>query len=163
MGYCTPERPDNFCCAPDCLDNVLELAPVPLCPTHVRETYEFGVALVDTWKSLETAQQRAEYIEQRYATSGPDFERQQQRAYAYGRGYVYFIRFSERIKIGWSRAPHKRIANLPFDEVLAVVPGTIQQERRYHERFAHLRTTGEWFRAEPELIDFIDDLRDAAA
>jgi hypothetical protein len=73
-------------------------------------------------------------------------------------GYVYFIRFSDRIKIGWSGDPQQRIRALPHDEVLAIIPGTIAEERQYHFRFHYLRVYGEWFRAERDLTDFIATL-----
>jgi hypothetical protein len=34
----------------------------------------------------------------------------------------------------------------------------MQDERGYHATFAHLRVTGEWFRAEPDLLAFIASL-----
>lgn len=78
-------------------------------------------------------------------------------------GTVYFVRFRDRIKIGWSSDPDKRIRALPHDEVLHLQPGTIEDERRCHAAFAHLRDRGEWFRMEPDLVEFIDDLRRQAA
>jgi hypothetical protein len=40
-----------------------------------------------------------------------------------------------------------------------VIDGTPADERRWHARFAHLRVTGEWFRADPELLVAIDQAR----
>ena len=42
--------------------------------------------------------------------------------------------------------------------VLAQIPGSRWSEFELHQRFAHLRTIGEWFRPEPELLDFIASL-----
>ena len=38
-----------------------------------------------------------------------------------------------------------------------------REKRRCHAAFAHLRDKGEWFRMEPDLVEFIDDLRRQAA
>lgn len=73
-------------------------------------------------------------------------------------GAVYFIRLGDRVKIGFSRNLKARLVALPHEEVLAVVPGTVQDEKRCHAAFAHLRQTGEWFRAEPDLLAFIADV-----
>lgn len=155
MHYRTLPRPDSLCVAPKCMGSVLELAPVPLCPKHVRQTYEFGAALVSTQWATAVAEQHAE-VRDRRAIANPLPDRSVHKADI--PGYVYFIRFSDRIKIGWSAAPHRRIAELPFDEVLAIIPGTMQDERGYHFQFEHLRCKGEWFRAEHDLLAFVSQL-----
>jgi hypothetical protein len=71
------------------------------------------------------------------------------------RGHVYFIRFSDRIKIGFTADLRTRLAALPWDEVLRTVPGTMADEKRCHAAFAHLRVVGEWFTDTPELREFI--------
>ena len=38
-----------------------------------------------------------------------------------------------------------------------IVPFSILEEKDAHEKFADLRVRGEWFRAEPDLLEFIDD------
>jgi hypothetical protein len=45
--------------------------------------------------------------------------------------------------------------------LLGTVPGSTEIERQYHQRFAHLREQGEWFRADPELLTAIDAERSA--
>lgn len=40
-------------------------------------------------------------------------------------------------------------------KTLGVMQGTASTERGLHRRFAHLRISGEWFRAEKELLDHI--------
>jgi hypothetical protein len=77
--------------------------------------------------------------------------------------YVYFVGAPGMVKIGRSRNPHDRLVGLrsgiPLPlELLAVLPDG-SQERELHERFAHLRLKGEWFRREAELEEFIADLR----
>lgn len=74
------------------------------------------------------------------------------------RGHVYFAVRGERLKIGFSVRPHKRIHDLefaagaPFDEVI-LVKGTRALEGKLHRRFAEYRLMGEWFEAAPEIMD----------
>lgn len=67
---------------------------------------------------------------------------------------VYFVRYRDRVKIGYSIDPLTRIKAHPFDEILAIVPGDRTAEKRAHAAFAHLRENGEWFRAEDDLLEF---------
>lgn len=78
---------------------------------------------------------------------------------------IYFILApeAERIKIGYSAYPEKRINQLltssPYElEVLAVTPGTQDEERELHRRFAHLRQHREWFTDCEELRNYINQL-----
>jgi hypothetical protein len=73
---------------------------------------------------------------------------------------VYFAQAEDRVKIGWSRKVATRIAGLQTGNaspirLLGTIPGSRAAEKRLHERFAHLRLHGEWFRAEPELMTFV--------
>lgn len=73
-------------------------------------------------------------------------------------GFVYFMRFGDLIKIGWSRTPQRREGQLKPDAVLHVQPGTRQDESRLHAAFDDLLVPDlgrEYFRAEPALLDFI--------
>lgn len=74
--------------------------------------------------------------------------------------FVYYIRFGDRIKIGYTLNVPGRLANLPHDEVLAIEPGPIELERMRHQQFAEHRITslGEWFRIHPDLLTHIDML-----
>ncbi|WP_328339509.1 GIY-YIG nuclease family protein [Micromonospora sp. NBC_00421] len=74
--------------------------------------------------------------------------------------YVYYIRFGDRIKIGYSRNLSGRLANLPHDEVMAIEPGPIELEQMRHRQFAVHRITsrGEWFHMHPDLLAHIEML-----
>ncbi len=76
-------------------------------------------------------------------------------------GVVYYLRFGDRIKIGFSASFGTRMRALPHDEILAVEPGSYQHEKRVHARFAQHRVDGqqEWFLAAPELRAHADALR----
>lgn len=77
---------------------------------------------------------------------------------------VYFISDGEAVKIGFSHSVMQRLKNLQTNhprplELLATVPGPWELERELHQKFAHLRVQGEWFRPEPDLMSFIHSLK----
>lgn len=76
-------------------------------------------------------------------------------------GCVYFVRAADAIKIGFAENFKRRLGGLQTShekalEVLAVISAASLDEHETHQRFAHLRIRGEWFRAEHELIQFIE-------
>lgn len=72
---------------------------------------------------------------------------------------VYYIRFADRIKIGTTGDIRGRMTALPHDELLATEPGDRHLEAVRHNEFKHLRLTGEWFRAAPDLLEHVASLR----
>ncbi|WP_143645435.1 GIY-YIG nuclease family protein [Streptomyces swartbergensis] len=66
---------------------------------------------------------------------------------------VYYARRADLVKIGTTKAPHRRFAALLPDEVLAWEPGGRQGEAARHQQFRHLRLTskGEYFRRDDSL------------
>ena len=85
-----------------------------------------------------------------------------------GWGYTYFVGRGDLIKIGHSAVPRDRMTALQCGfpeplEILAIIPNAIIDEPTAHKRFAHLRMSGEWFRAAPELMEFIAEIRAEAA
>jgi len=128
-------RPEHMiCCWPECLRPSPEF---PLCWYHCLGAY------------LEVQASLSNLLEHRPGDHSPPDTRT---------GHVYFIRFRDRIKIGYSISPTSRIGQQPHDEVLAIMPGTLADEKRCHAAFAHLRENGEWFRPEPDLLAFIAQL-----
>jgi hypothetical protein len=81
------------------------------------------------------------------------------------KGDVYFVACgAEWIKIGFATDMAKRLkalqaANPIHLTLLHTIRGTLQTEREFHTKFASIRGTGEWFRAEPELLAFIESLK----
>jgi hypothetical protein len=79
--------------------------------------------------------------------------------------YVYFIQaeIGGPVKIGVAQDVSKRLAAMqigsPFPlrvvKVIDTGSGGYYLERKLHERFAHLRERGEWFRVDPEFADFV--------
>lgn len=64
---------------------------------------------------------------------------------------IYFIRAGRNVKIGYTAGdPQRRLRGLQTGNVrrlqlLAAIPGGIEDEQRLHERFARYRISGEWF------------------
>jgi hypothetical protein len=77
-------------------------------------------------------------------------------------GVVYYIRFSDRVKIGTTTNLPQRLAGLPHDELLATEPGGPKVELRRHQQFADTQVPGqrEWFFQSPELSAHIASLTD---
>jgi hypothetical protein len=76
------------------------------------------------------------------------------------KGYVYFIRAGDRIKIGFSRTPNVRLKTLQTAngdrlELLKVIPGSYDLESSLQAQFRQFRTIGDWFHASPELLSYI--------
>lgn len=74
---------------------------------------------------------------------------------------VYFVQSGDAIKIGTSINVRRRLVSLqtPYPPILlAVAAGGRTEEQELHRTFRHLHIHGEWFRAEPELLDYIASL-----
>lgn len=77
---------------------------------------------------------------------------------------VYFVQSGEggHIKIGTASDFPKRLQALQTGNperltVLGTLPGSLSEEADIHDQFSHLRARGEWFRPEPELLDYIKE------
>lgn len=135
----------NSCCFPDCEKIVSDQVALPLCTGHClvvynRVTTKLAPREIQTWLAG-----RGQFK----LPPLPDPSTL---------GYVYFVRLGNRVKIGYSRNPAERFKEVPLEEVLTITPGSQDDERAAHIRFAHLRTTGEWFKAEPELLKYAKSL-----
>jgi len=131
---------DELCCWGRCQRPIWD-AHAPLCREHLfRAWFAYQSHASDALR-LEMESARTTRAERRAET-----------------GVVYFMRFGDRIKIGFTGNLQQRLVDVPHDELLLTMPGTMADEKRCHAAFAHLRETGEWFRAEPDLLDFIADL-----
>lgn len=71
---------------------------------------------------------------------------------------VYYLAFSDRVKIGTSTNIRRRLLELQYDAVLALERGGRQLEQSRHAQFGAHRVTGEWFRRHPELDRHINSL-----
>jgi hypothetical protein len=78
---------------------------------------------------------------------------------------VYFLQQGEtdRVKIGFSCRINGRISNLRSSNpdkltLLATVSGARDAEARLHKRFSRYRITGEWYRLEGKLAEYVAKL-----
>jgi len=83
---------------------------------------------------------------------------------------VYFAcdRMSGDIKIGTSKNVRMRVSRVSSEvkhpiDLLATMDGNREIESIMHARFAHARTHGEWFRPVPELLAYIESIKERAA
>lgn len=136
----------DICCWPECEAAPSGRASLPLCDRHMLRVYREVEGIVKG-ASMETRLRAVDVIaaDGKAARSKP--------------GFVYFIQFSDRVKIGFTEDVARRLRELPYDRVLAVTPGSLTQERRFHKQFRQMHVRGEWFRAEPELIAFTATLQ----
>lgn len=74
---------------------------------------------------------------------------------------VYYVRWSDRVKIGTSHNLRNRLGAIPHDEILAVEPGGRTLERRRHTQFKDDLIAGqrEWFRFSDALRAHIESVR----
>lgn len=78
------------------------------------------------------------------------------------KGHVYFLTDEVAVKIGFSMAPrlrqrHLQGANHRPLRIIDTASALPEDEHRIHKQFEHLHIRGEWFRMEPELMDFIEE------
>lgn len=84
--------------------------------------------------------------------------------------YVYFVRCGDRIKIGVTRSPGKRWAQIRHAvqratlaeaklQILAIIRGDRRTEEAILNGFARFHLGGEWFVASQVLLDFIASQR----
>ncbi|QYF98466.1 GIY-YIG nuclease family protein [Microbacterium sp. PAMC21962] len=166
----------------DCLGPIPEEAPLNLCAVHLIEAA--------TWvnRNDETTRPRTRCTlcgerEARQDPAGgifcgrcgyqsPDFEgtarltaAEQDETHPIRQGrrpvhVVYYIRFGDRVKIGTTRNPHRRMTELPHDEILAFEPGGIHLEAMRHLQFRESCIRGtEWFHVTPELLAHAAEMR----
>lgn len=85
---------------------------------------------------------------------------------------VYFARVGDFIKVGFSTNPVNRVQRIKSDdcakpldldrsspvELLRVVPGDVEHEQMAHDALSDFRVCGEWFVAEPALLEYVGSL-----
>lgn len=73
-------------------------------------------------------------------------------------GHVYFLLSDNLVKIGWASNLDARLkAYSPGARLLAVMPGTKQDESRMHKKFGDLKTNRrEWFTYHPRVMEEVE-------
>ena len=75
-------------------------------------------------------------------------------------GYVYFIRCQDRVKIGFSKDPHKRLTKINADapypcELIGAADAALHAEDEIHRQFSSARVHSEWFSFTDEIARFV--------
>jgi hypothetical protein len=154
--------------------SILEYLKLPECPWAHRKTVEIkikreGFPALKVGKQwwIDPARANAWHSERKTDSSRKDFSIIS-RLESVSTGFVYFAQYHNNspIKIGFTRNLEKRLISLrgqcPGAVIIKAVEGNLSDERKYHERFKHLREYSEWFRREKELVSFIKNLSDGA-
>lgn len=171
-----------------CAARVPEGAPFPVCQAHLASAWQFCNDMIGEQRRKETAQfeatrgqrmtealdeiteLRAE-LKRQEAEHKAELERireqAQREALALAASVeattsdcvVYYLRFGDRVKIGYTKNVAKRRTQIPNDELLATEPGGRVVETMRHRQFAEHRLIGEWFAMGPNLMEHIEQLR----
>lgn len=138
--------------------------PIPEPELRPRDPYDSMVRLLTPEEQKQRQVEAAKRAEQYRA------ELALSRARVKGKSHVYFIQQGDSgaVKIGCSRNPTQRLAGLQTGHseplrLLTCAVGSQAQERALHDRFAHLRVSGEWFRPDEELLAYIRLVADRRA
>jgi hypothetical protein len=79
------------------------------------------------------------------------------------KGFVYAIGDNDRVKIGWSEDPIRRLNKIRSDcpdvaHLLGLIPATRQQEAEAHKLLARWCIQREWFRRDGAVAAFVNML-----
>lgn len=136
-----------------CTQEPIDGCPVHLCGKHLREAYTFAAEMVeDNWDGAVR-----EYVAGLHDTFKPPKAVKQPLA-----GWVYFIQFGNRVKVGYTTRPVQRMKHLPHERVIGMVPGTREDEAGWHRLLSPHHIVGEWFDADPEVLAVIERVLAAA-
>lgn len=144
-------------------DGVLGVSPAYLPNTASHSSVSDGLRI-----RLKTPEEREAHMKEQAATFCQ--QRLEREARVTAKGHVYFIQQggAGSIKIGYSKNPTQRLMGLQTGHseplhMRAMAPGSMAQERALHDRFAHLRVSGEWFRPGEDLIAYMRLVADRRA
>jgi hypothetical protein len=138
----------GYCIARDhCSGELVAGSPVALCAKHLREVYQFTQDIIaEGWDSAVR-----DYVSDLHKTFKPPRSVTKQPR----QGYVYFIQLGDRVKIGFTENPKQRFRDLPHEKIIGIVKGTRADEKGWHVMLADYRVVGEWFVADPELLEVL--------
>ena len=76
---------------------------------------------------------------------------------------LYFIKQGEHVKIGYTDKIRTRLSSLQSAnpnklEVVGLIEGEYKDELEHHNKFKHLSSSGEWFKYDADLCDYIAKL-----
>ena len=138
------------CSFPYCRREAATQLDMPICGPHARKVYQGVKDLLEL--------QRAMYPHTAAKSTGTAERERNTKP-----GTVYFARCGDLIKIGYTTRLRQRMRDIGADEVLATMPGTINDEKALHMRFGPCWVHGEYFEPKPELVDYIAKVQQGAA
>lgn len=138
------------CSFPYCRREAAPQLDMPICGPHARKVYQGVKDLLEL--------QRAMYPHTAAKSTGTAERERNTKP-----GTVYFARCGDLIKIGYTTRLRQRMRDVGADEVLATMPGTINDEKALHMRFGSCWVHGEYFEPKPELVDYIAKVQQGAA
>lgn len=145
---CTAQKDSGaFCDKPS-----LPEAPFPICVKHASEILRYLNSCMPS------------SYEDRVILAARDFDFHHavpRPSATAGTEVVYYLRVSDKVKIGYTSDLRQRMHSYPPDsELLAVEPGDKNLERQRHVEFtAHLKIGREWFHPVPEILAHAASLR----
>ena len=142
---------DDICCIPHCSTRRSAEFKYPLCTEHARRIYFEVRSMLDNAT-----------VAQRVASTDLTGKGTAHPRRGHSHGFVYFFLCGELVKIGWTSNVQRRARSLKADRILGCFPGTTQDEKAMHARFGHLWDRGEYFLADPELIEYAESVGRAA-
>lgn len=148
------------CCWPSCTRNVAWFSgnKLPLCFDHAWDAF-IAVKNADEHRPKISEYELNRQLATRNRIAREDAERDSR---AIEPGWIYYVKVTDRIKIGYSTDVRQRMrAYPPHAELLAVHPGTPTLERDIHRDFAgHLAQGREWFRPDTEVMAHVAKVLD---
>lgn len=132
---------------------------MPLCQTCALNIWMYVGAAIAKEHGEARAKAHSNHVGARLDAVLPERRRQNIAALPRGQrpGYIYYLRFKDTIKVGWAADVAKRMRSYPPGSVLlAVHPGTLDDETELHARFTPYRVNGrEWYTRAQPLVDHI--------
>mgnify|MGYP001365160664 CR=1 FL=1 len=157
-------RHDSLCTALDergkeCFRPAFESSPITLCRLHLVLAAQF-VAEMGGLGATAVLTQQADPEPPKRPTSPHGRHMPDRIPHA-----VYYMRLSNRIKIGTTSNLPNRLKGVHHDELLAIEPGGYALEAQRHGEFRDLRLPGgrngrEWFDARPVLLAHVARVRE---
>lgn len=140
------------CTYPGCGKRIQIPEFTPLCVDHAALIHERFKAALDERNQLVVNDARIQRRERERKQA--EAERQTRRSQP---GVVYYLRIDSKIKIGYTANIRHRMRQYPpTAHLLAVEPGTPDDEVRVHRQFEAFRSQGrEWFDESPELAEHV--------
>jgi hypothetical protein len=130
----------------ECMGPIPIDSPVSMCAIHTLVAMDYAQSLrpVAPPRKKQNHQSRA---------SGPMFR-------SFEPNCVYYLRMGDRIKIGTSTNLPSRLRAIAHEELMAVQPGGMREERQLHRQFAGLLVAQrEWFRMNEVLAAHVRSVR----